>query len=53
VGILFWVKCSTMDFIERMDKVGLLSCLSRILFYISYLRIELISVVISVCCSLP
>jgi hypothetical protein len=42
-----------MDFIERLDEVGSLSCIVSIFAYISYLRLELISVVISVCCGLP
>jgi hypothetical protein len=42
-----------MDFIERLDEVGLLSCLASILFYIVCLGIELISVVISFFCGLP
>jgi hypothetical protein len=42
-----------VDFIERLDEVGLLSCLSSIFFYIEYLIIELISAAISVYCGLP
>ena len=30
-GIFLWVKCSMVDFIERLDEVGLLSCLARVL----------------------
>jgi hypothetical protein len=36
-----------------LDEVGSLSCLVSILFYIEYLRLELISAVIYVCCGLP
>jgi hypothetical protein len=36
-----------VDFIERLDEVGLLSCLASIFVYIAYLRLELISAVIS------
>jgi hypothetical protein len=36
-----------VDFIECMDKVGLLSYLSKIFVYITYLRKELISTVTS------
>ena len=53
MGVLLWVKCSTVDFIERLDEVGLLSCLANIFVYIAYLRLELISVVIFVYCGLP
>jgi hypothetical protein len=53
VGILLWVKCSTVDFIEHLDEVGILSCLDSMFFYIAYLRIELISGIISICCGLP
>jgi hypothetical protein len=42
-----------MDFIKRLDEVGLLSCLAIIFVYIEYLRIELISAVIFVCCGSP
>jgi hypothetical protein len=52
-GILLWVKCSTMDFIERLDEANLLSFFVRIFVYIEYLRLELISTVIYVCCGLP
>jgi hypothetical protein len=52
-GIFLWVKCSTMDFIERLDEVGILYFLSSIFVYIAYLRIELISAVISICCGFP
>jgi hypothetical protein len=33
-------------FFERLDEVGSLSCLVRIFVYITYLRLELISIVI-------
>ena len=33
-GIFLWFKVSTMDFIECLDEVGLLSCLSSIFAYI-------------------
>jgi hypothetical protein len=36
-----------VDFIERLDEVGLLSCLASIFVFIAYLRRELISAVIS------
>jgi hypothetical protein len=52
-GILLWVKCSTVEFIERLDEVGLLSCLASIFVYIAYLILELIFAFISVCCGLP
>jgi hypothetical protein len=42
-----------VDFIEHLDEVGLLSCLSSIFVYIAYLGLELISVVISIYCGLP
>jgi hypothetical protein len=42
-----------VEFIERLDKVCLLSCLASIFFYIAYLGIELISAVISICCGFP
>jgi hypothetical protein len=42
-----------VDFIECLDKVGLLFCLASIFVYIAYLRIELISAVISVYFGLP
>jgi hypothetical protein len=42
-----------VDFIECLEEVGLLSCLAIIFVYISYLRLELISAVISICCGLP
>jgi hypothetical protein len=42
-----------MDFIECLDEVGSLSCLVIIFVYIAYLRLDLISVVIYVCCGLP
>jgi hypothetical protein len=42
-----------VDFIERLDEVGYLSCLVSIFVYIEYLRLELISAVISVFCGLP
>jgi hypothetical protein len=42
-----------VDFIECLDEVGFLSCLSRIFVYITYLIVELIYVVISVFCGLP
>jgi hypothetical protein len=42
-----------VDFIERLDEVGSLSCLVRIFFYIKYFILELIFVVIFVCCGLP
>jgi hypothetical protein len=42
-----------MDFIERLDEVGLLSCLASIFVYIAYLRREFISKFISVCYGLP
>jgi hypothetical protein len=35
-----------VDLIELLDEVSLLSCLASIFFYITYLIIELISVVI-------
>ena len=53
MGILVWVKCSMVDFIEHLDEVGILSCLASIFVYIAYLRIELISAIISVCCGFP
>jgi hypothetical protein len=40
-------------FIERLDEVGLLSCLASIFVYIEYFRIELISAAISVWCGFP
>ena len=49
----FGKKCSMVDFIERLDEVGLLFCLASIFVFIAYLRIELISTVISFCCGLP
>jgi hypothetical protein len=42
-----------VDFIGRLDEVGILYCLASIFVYIAYLRIELISKVIFICCSLP
>jgi hypothetical protein len=42
-----------VDFIERLDEVGILSFIASIFVYIAYLRLELISAVISVCCGLP
>jgi hypothetical protein len=42
-----------VDFIECLDKVGSISYLVSIFSYIEYLRLELISAVISVCCGLP
>jgi hypothetical protein len=42
-----------VDFIECLDEVGLLSCLASIFVYIAYLRRELISALISICCGLP
>jgi hypothetical protein len=42
-----------VEFIEHLDEVGILYCLASIFFYIAYLRLELISVVISVYCGLP
>jgi hypothetical protein len=51
--MFLWFKCSTVDFIEHLNEVGLLSCLASIFVYIAYLRIELISVVISFYCGLP
>jgi hypothetical protein len=42
-----------VDFIERLDEVGLLSYLSSIFVYIAYLRLELISTVVFFCCGLP
>jgi hypothetical protein len=42
-----------VEFIERLDEVGLLSCLASIFVYVAYLRIELIFAVISVYCGLP
>jgi hypothetical protein len=41
-----------VDFIECLDEVGSLSCLVSIFVYIAYLRLELISAVIFVCCVL-
>jgi hypothetical protein len=52
VGILLWVKCSMVDFIEHLDEVGLLSFLTSTFVDIAYLRIELIFTVIYVCCGL-
>jgi hypothetical protein len=52
-GIFLWVKCSTMYFIEHLDEVRLLSYITSIFVYIAYLRIELISTFIYVCCGLP
>jgi hypothetical protein len=42
-----------MDFIEHLDEVDLLSSLDSIFVYIAYLRLDLISVVISISCGLP
>jgi hypothetical protein len=42
-----------VDFIECLDEVGLLSCLSSIFVYISYLILELIYAVIFFYCGLP
>jgi hypothetical protein len=42
-----------MDFIERLDEVGLLSCLANIFVYILYLGLEFIFAVISFYCGLP
>jgi hypothetical protein len=42
-----------VDFNEYLDEVGSLSCLISIFVYISYLRLELISAIISVYCGLP
>jgi hypothetical protein len=42
-----------MEFIEHLDEVGFLSCLASTFVYITYLRIELISAVISICCGFP
>jgi hypothetical protein len=42
-----------MDFIDRLDEVGLLSCLASIFFYIEYFGIEFISAVISIFCGFP
>jgi hypothetical protein len=53
VGVLLWIKCSMVDFIERLDKVGLLSYVDSIFVYIAYLRLELIYAVIYVYCGLP
>jgi hypothetical protein len=52
-GISLWVKCSTVDFIEHLDEVGLSSFLASIFVYIAYLRVELIFAVIFVYCGLP
>jgi hypothetical protein len=42
-----------VEFIERLDKIGLLYCIASIFIYIAYLRIDFISAVISICCGLP
>jgi hypothetical protein len=42
-----------MDFIERLNEVGSLSCLVSIFSYIAYLRLEFISAVIFAYCGLP
>jgi hypothetical protein len=42
-----------MEFIERLDEVGLLYFLDNIFVYIVYFRIELIYAVIFFCCGLP
>jgi hypothetical protein len=42
-----------VEFIEHLDEVGSLFCLVSMFVYISYLILELISIVISVCCGLP
>jgi hypothetical protein len=53
VGISLWVKFSMVDFIERLDEVGILSCIASIFVYITDLIRELISAVIFVYCGLP
>jgi hypothetical protein len=42
-----------VDFIERLDEVGLLSCLDSIFIYIAYLGIEFIYAFIYICCGFP
>jgi hypothetical protein len=42
-----------VDFIERLDEVGSLSCLVSIFVYIAYLILDLIYIVIFICCGLP